>query len=199
MAKHTQSMFSEILFDGLSKMDGSACLTPNQVAMILGTSISTLKKYRESGVHPLPYMSSGESVSYRVDDVRKYLKSKSDLKKAQESKAAKEKDAASKQQKISRALEKISAMTEVFKRFEGMPNDAVIPVELAALYLGMSEKTLARLRRGGEGPPYIQHRVDRNSRAMNQKVSYELSDLRAYRSARKVQNTLQAIKLHDMG
>ncbi|MCX7192489.1 MAG: helix-turn-helix domain-containing protein [Proteobacteria bacterium] len=199
MSKHTQSMFSEILFDGLFRMDGSVCLTPNQVAMILGVSISTLKKYRDSGVHPLPYMSNGEGIGYRVDDVRKYLKSKSDLKKEQESKAAQEREAASKQQKISRALEKISAMTEVFKRFEGMPNDAVIPVELAALYLGMSVKSLARLRRGGEGPPYIQHRVDRNSRAVNQKVSYELSDLRAYRSARKVQGTLQTIQLRDMG
>lgn len=198
MPRLTQYTFSEAFLDGLSRMDGSALLIPSQVAMILGVSASTLEKYRDSGEHPLSFVRVGEGVAYRVDDVRNHLKSQSEIRKAQEAKSAQELKAVSEQQKISSELEKIMVVAEVWKTFEGMPNYAVIPAKLAALYLGVSEKTLSRLRQGGDGPPYIQHLVNKKSRAMNHKVSYQLSDLQEYLSSRKVKSLIHSAKLRGM-
>ena len=199
MPKSTQCMFSEVFLDGLSKMDGLALLIPSQVAMILGVSASTLEKYRDSGAHPLPFVSEGESVAYRVDDVRNYIKFQSDIRKAKEAKNAHELKAVSEQQKISRELEKVMAMAEVLKSLEGLPSDTVIPAKLAAVYLGLGEKTLSRMRQEGDGPRYIQHRANKKTRARNQRISYQLSDLQEYLSSRKVQSPLQAAKLLGKG
>ena len=176
-------------------MDGSDLLTPSHVAMILGVSASTLEKYRDSGAHPLPFVGEGESLVYRVDDVRNYIKSEPVLRKAQEAKNALELKTVSAQNKLSRELERVAAMAAVWKSFEGLPSDAVIPAKLAAVYLGLGEKTLTRLRQSGAGPRYIQHLVNKNSRTRNQKVSYQLSNLQEYLSSRKVQSPLQVAKL----
>ncbi|END26288.1 hypothetical protein ECP030529313_5102, partial [Escherichia coli p0305293.13] len=41
-----------------------------------------------------------------------------------------------------------------------MPDDTTLGVDLAALYLGISVKTLARYRQNGDGPNYIQYQSE---------------------------------------
>lgn len=94
--------------------------------------------------------------------------------------------------------DKMKALTEIWKSFEGLSGEAVIPAEMAAVYLGVSEKTLARMRCSGDGPPYIQHRTNSKTKARNQKISYQLSDVREYRLSQKVRNTLQAAKVRGL-
>lgn len=48
-------------------------------------------------------------------------------------------------------------------------DDLTLDAEKAALYLGISLSTLARLRHSGSGPEYIQYPAP-NSKARNQKV-----------------------------
>lgn len=64
-------------------------------------------------------------------------------------------------------------LSEVWKLFGDMPDDTVLNVELTALYLGISVKTLARYRQNGGGPEYIQYQAE-DSKARNQRVNYLL-------------------------
>ena len=43
-------------------------------------------------------------------------------------------------------------VTEAWKLFGELPDDTALNVELTALYLGVSVKTLARYRQNGDGP-----------------------------------------------
>ncbi|KJN37097.1 hypothetical protein SS25_20490 [Enterobacter hormaechei subsp. hormaechei] len=70
-------------------------------------------------------------------------------------------------------------------------------VELTALYLGISVKTLARYRQNGDGPPYIQYPTG-NSKARNQRVNYLLGDLRIWRNGNKVVSTMKAAQVRGL-
>lgn len=93
---------------------------------------------------------------------------------------------------------------KIWEVLDKLPDSAVIPAEMAEVYLDVHEKTLARLRQKREsgelnsGPPYIQHRTKAGTKARNQKVSYEMGDLRAYRASQKVGNTMEAAVLREM-
>lgn len=95
------------------------------------------------------------------------------------------------------AVETLRDLSEVWKLFGGMPDDTTLNVELTALYLGMSVKTLARYRQNGEGPPYIQYQTG-NSKARNQRVNYLLGDLRIWRNGYKVESTMQAAQVRGL-
>ena len=84
-----------------------------------------------------------------------------------------------------------SEVVEIMNRVCGLDDDAIISAPLAAIYLGVSEKTLARLRQQGDGPPYIQYPGD-GSRARNQKINYRKGTLKSWRDAHEVGSTLQA-------
>ncbi|TBL64236.1 hypothetical protein [Hafnia paralvei] len=88
-------------------------------------------------------------------------------------------------------------LSEVWKLFGNMPDDTVLNVELTALYLGISVKTLARYRQNGGGPPYIQYQAG-NSKARNQRVNYLLGDLRIWRDGYKVVSTMQAAQVRGL-
>lgn len=88
-------------------------------------------------------------------------------------------------------------LSEVWQLFGSMPNDTALNVELTALYLGISVKTLARYRQNGEGPPYIQYQAG-NSKARNQRVNYLLGDLRIWRDGYKVVSTMQAAQVRGL-
>lgn len=94
-------------------------------------------------------------------------------------------------------IETLRAMSEVWSLFSDMPDDATIGVDLAALYLGVSVKTLARYRQNGDGPPYIQYQSS-ESKARNQRVNYLLGDLRNWRNGHRVSNTMQAAQLRGL-
>ena len=94
-------------------------------------------------------------------------------------------------------VETLRDLSEVWKLFVDMPDDAALNVELTALYLGISVKTLARYRQNGEGPPYIQYQVG-NSKARNQRVNYLLGDLRIWRDGHKVVSTMQAAQVRGL-
>lgn len=72
-----------------------------------------------------------------------------------------------------------------------LPDDAVIDTGLAALFLGVSEKTLARYRQNDTSPPYIQYPLA-NSTARNQKIKYKMGDLRVWRGQHSVNSTMDA-------
>ncbi|HEE0120254.1 TPA: hypothetical protein R6W50_002990 [Citrobacter gillenii] len=88
-------------------------------------------------------------------------------------------------------------LSEVWTLFGNMPDDTVLNVELTALYLGISVKTLARYRQNGGGPPYIQYQAG-NSKARNQRVNYLLGDLRIWRDGYKVVSTMQAAQVRGL-
>ncbi|EJW5945684.1 hypothetical protein OCK33_001765, partial [Salmonella enterica] len=95
------------------------------------------------------------------------------------------------------AVETLRDLSEVWKLFGDMPDDTTLNVELTALYLGISVKTLARYRQNGEGPPYIQYQTG-NSKARNQRVNYLLGDLRIWRNGYKVDSTMQAAQVRGL-
>lgn len=87
--------------------------------------------------------------------------------------------------------------TEAWKLFGELPDDTALNVELTALYLGVSVKTLARYRQNGDGPPYIQYPTG-NSKARNQRVNYLLRDLKIWRDGHKVVSTMQAAQVRGL-
>lgn len=62
---------------------------------------------------------------------------------------------------------------------------APVNTELAALFLGVSERKLARYRTDGTGPSYIKDSPKPGSDALNQKVFYVMSDLIKWMEANK--------------
>ncbi|EIX9420429.1 TPA: hypothetical protein MCA86_000188 [Klebsiella pneumoniae] len=95
------------------------------------------------------------------------------------------------------AVETLRDLSEVWQLFGDMPDDTTLNVELTALYLGISVKTLARYRQNGDGPPYIQYQAG-NSKARNQRVNYLLGDLRIWRDGHKVVSTMQAAQVRGL-
>lgn len=94
-------------------------------------------------------------------------------------------------------IETLRELSEVWKLFGDMPDDTTLNVELTALYLGISVKTLARYRKNGDGPPYIQYPTG-NSKARNQRVNYLLGDLRIWRNGNKVVSTMKAAQVRGL-
>lgn len=80
---------------------------------------------------------------------------------------------------------------ECINQLANLPDDAVIEASMAALYLGISSKTLARYRQNGGGPSYHQYPAP-GSTARNQKINYTLADLRSWRNQFKVDSTMDA-------
>ncbi|MGC0915355.1 hypothetical protein [Pantoea agglomerans] len=95
------------------------------------------------------------------------------------------------------AIETLREMSEVWNLFGDMPDDATVGVDLAALYLGVSFKTLARYRQNGDGPPYVQYQSS-DSKARNQRINYLLGDLRAWRNGHRVKSTMQAAQVRGL-
>lgn len=94
-------------------------------------------------------------------------------------------------------IEVLRDLSEVWRLFSDMPEEATLNAEMAALYLGISVKTLARYRQNGDGPPYIQYQSE-DSKARNQKVNYLLGDLRVWRDEHKVKNTIHAAQIRGL-
>ncbi|WP_367143695.1 hypothetical protein [Pantoea stewartii] len=95
------------------------------------------------------------------------------------------------------AINTLREMSEVWNLFGDMPDDATLGVDLAALYLGISVKTLARYRQNGDGSPYVQYQSS-DSKARNQRVNYLLGDLRAWRNGHRVKSTMQAAQVRGL-
>lgn len=94
-------------------------------------------------------------------------------------------------------IETLRELSEVWKLFGDMPDDTTLNVDLAALYLGISVKTLARYRQNGGGPEYIQYQSE-DSKARNQRVNYLLKDLKIWRDAHKVKNSMEAAQVRGL-
>lgn len=94
-------------------------------------------------------------------------------------------------------VETLRELSEVWRLFSDMPDDTTLSVELAALYLGISVKTLARYRQNGGGPPYVQYQSE-DSKARNQRINYMLGDLRSWRDGYKVKNTMHAAQVRGL-
>ena len=67
-------------------------------------------------------------------------------------------------------IETLRELSEVWRLFSDMPDDATLNVELASLYLGISVKSLARYRQNGGGPQYIQYQSE-DSIARNDRIN----------------------------
>lgn len=65
-------------------------------------------------------------------------------------------------------------------------DDPVLDAISAATFIGLAAPTLAKMRCLGGGPQYIK---------MGRKIGYRRSDLSAWLSARRVNNTTEAIAL----
>jgi hypothetical protein len=86
---------------------------------------------------------------------------------------------------------------EVMDRLARLPDDATISNDLASLYLGISPSTLGAMRQAGEGPPYVQYNIP-GTKARNQKVNYQMGDLRIYRESKKVGSTMAAAQVRGL-
>ncbi|HDH1431897.1 hypothetical protein [Klebsiella quasipneumoniae] len=95
------------------------------------------------------------------------------------------------------SVEILRELSEVWKLFDDLPDDSVLNVDLAAVYLGVSVKTLARYRQNGGGPEYIQYQAE-DSKARNQRINYLLGDLRIWRNNHKVKNSMQAAQVRGL-
>ncbi len=94
-------------------------------------------------------------------------------------------------------VETLRDLSEVWKLFGDMPDDATLNVDLAALYLGISVKSLARYRQKGDGPHYIQYQSE-DSKTRNQRVNYLLKDLRSWRDSHRVSSTMHAAQVRGL-
>ncbi len=94
-------------------------------------------------------------------------------------------------------IETLRELSEVWKLFGDMPDDTTLNVDLAALYLGISVKSLARYRQNGDGPAYIQYQSE-DSKARNQRVNYLLRDLRSWRDSHRVSSTMHAAQVRGL-
>ncbi|ECX8093951.1 hypothetical protein ACNF5A_000813 [Kosakonia cowanii] len=94
-------------------------------------------------------------------------------------------------------IETLRELSEVWKLFGDMPDDTTLSVDLAALYLGISVKSLARYRQSGGGPHYIQYQAE-DSKARNQRINYLLKDLRSWRDSHKVSSTMHAAQVRGL-
>lgn len=95
------------------------------------------------------------------------------------------------------SVEILRELSEVWKLFGDLPDDSVLNVDLAAVYLGVSVKTLARYRQNGGWPEYIQYQAE-DSKARNQRINYLLGDLRIWRNNHKVKNSMQAAQVRGL-
>lgn len=80
---------------------------------------------------------------------------------------------------------------QLVREISNLPDDAIVSAELAALFLGISLKTLARLRQSNDGPPYTQY-PQAGSKARNQLVNYIMRNLREWRNKHIVTSTMDA-------
>lgn len=94
-------------------------------------------------------------------------------------------------------VETLRELSEVWQLFGDMPDDTTLGVDLAALYLGISVKTLARYRQNGNGPIYVQYQSE-DSKARNQRVNYLLKDLRSWRDSHRVSSTMHAAQVRGL-
>lgn len=94
-------------------------------------------------------------------------------------------------------LQKMSPLEalELMDRVAKMDGDATVPPQLAAVYLGVAEKTLGNWRGNGCGPAYIQ---PASSKARNQGVNYKMRSLRDWQGENSVVSTMDAAKRRGM-
>ncbi|ECW1821764.1 hypothetical protein FG170_03800 [Serratia marcescens] len=94
-------------------------------------------------------------------------------------------------------IQTLRELSEVWQLFGDMPDETTLSVDLAALYLGISVKSLARYRQNGGGPHYIQYQAE-DSKARNQRVNYLLKDLRSWRDSHRVSSTMHAAQVRGL-
>lgn len=95
-------------------------------------------------------------------------------------------------------IQQVRELAETWEIISAMPEDASLDKGLAAVYLGVSEKTLGRIRADTEsGLPYIQYPKS-GSKAVNQDVYYVKGELRQWREQKKVYSTLDAKRIRGL-
>lgn len=80
---------------------------------------------------------------------------------------------------------------QIVKEIASLPDTATLSAEQAALFLGISAKTLARLRQAGDGPAYTQY-PQSGTKARNQRVNYTMSSLKDWRNRHTVTSSMDA-------
>lgn len=83
---------------------------------------------------------------------------------------------------------------QVLDMLARMPPEAILDAPLAAIYLRVSEQTLAKMRADKSGPQYSQG----DSGARNAKVSYRMGDLRDWHRSKRISSTMEAAKRRGM-
>ncbi|SFN18185.1 hypothetical protein SAMN05428971_0394 [Candidatus Pantoea varia] len=70
------------------------------------------------------------------------------------------------------AIETLSEMSEVWRLFNDMPDDATIGIDLAALYLGVNVRNIARYRQKGDDPHYFSTTLLEAKPATNESIIF---------------------------
>lgn len=74
-----------------------------------------------------------------------------------------------------------------------IPEGVTLTNEEASIYLGIGEKTLARMRADKTGPTYIQPQTKTGSKARNQKVFYKVKALKAWQKQHEHDSTIDVL------
>ena len=94
-------------------------------------------------------------------------------------------------------IDTIREQVAIWEAFKDLSDEAVVRSDFAAIFLGISKKTLARLRQNGDGPPYVQV-AGEGSDARNQIVNYVMGKLRAYRASKEVSSSMNAAEVRGL-
>lgn len=90
--------------------------------------------------------------------------------------------------------EKLKEMLDVFDvidRIARLSDDVALTTEEAALFIRKSVTSIERMRTNGSGPAYIQG-GGKSARGTNQKITYRLGALRAWRIENEVSSSMEA-------
>ena len=80
---------------------------------------------------------------------------------------------------------------DVLDRIARLHDDVTLTADEAALYLRVHRSSLERWRKNGSGPKYIQG-GGLGAKGTNQRVTYRMGELRAWRSRHEVASSMEA-------
>lgn len=95
-------------------------------------------------------------------------------------------------------IEEQRYLNEMWKLLSDLKDEAIVPAWKAAIFLGISEKKLSRLRHSQRGPDYIQVIAKDGTKARNQDPEYVMGELRRYRASLIVSSTSDAKKMREI-
>ena len=88
------------------------------------------------------------------------------------------------------AIKTLRERAEIFNDLVELHDEMPVTIEEASIFIGIGEKTMARMRQNGTGPTYQQAETKEGTKARNQKVFYKMKHLRAWSKQQEHDSTM---------